>query len=116
MRWTCLFQFEVVVLTLQIHPSSALKYTDITPEFIVYECSVRTSNDFILNVCAADSSWLNEINQNVLEEGRKVCSLIEYTYAHFLYQVKHMKLENKMHVFYCSCQKVVYIENFMLSL
>ncbi|VDK68756.1 unnamed protein product [Litomosoides sigmodontis] len=54
-----------------IHPSSALKYTDITPEVIVYECSVRTSNDFVFNVCAADPSWLNEINQNVLEEGRK---------------------------------------------
>ncbi|VBB31249.1 unnamed protein product [Acanthocheilonema viteae] len=54
-----------------IHPSSALKYGDITPEFIVYECSVHTSNDFILNVCAADSSWLDEIDKNVLEEERK---------------------------------------------
>uniref|UniRef100_A0A158Q7L9 Helicase C-terminal domain-containing protein n=1 Tax=Elaeophora elaphi TaxID=1147741 RepID=A0A158Q7L9_9BILA len=54
-----------------IHPSSALKYSDISPEFIVYECSVRTSNDFVLNVCAADSSWLHEIDQNVLEEEKK---------------------------------------------
>ncbi|OZC09281.1 hypothetical protein X798_03621 [Onchocerca flexuosa] len=54
-----------------IHPSSALKYIDVTPEFIVYECSVYTSNDFILNVCAADPSWLNDMDKNVLEEKRK---------------------------------------------
>ncbi|CAG9537124.1 unnamed protein product [Cercopithifilaria johnstoni] len=54
-----------------IHPSSALKYSDITPEFIVYECSLCTSNDFVFNVCSADSSWLHEIDQNVLEEERK---------------------------------------------
>ncbi|EJD76414.1 ATP-dependent RNA helicase DHX8 [Loa loa] len=54
-----------------IHPSSALKYNDITPEFIVYECLVHTSNDFVLNVCTADPSWLHEIDHNVLEEERK---------------------------------------------
>ncbi|KAM3727696.1 ATP-dependent RNA helicase DEAH12, chloroplastic [Dirofilaria immitis] len=54
-----------------IHPSSALKYSDVTPEFIVYECSLYTSKDFVLNVCAADSSWLNEIDQNIFEEKRK---------------------------------------------
>uniref|UniRef100_A0A915PKQ7 RNA helicase n=1 Tax=Setaria digitata TaxID=48799 RepID=A0A915PKQ7_9BILA len=60
-----------------IHPSSALKYSDITPEFIVYECSVHTSNDFVMNVCAADPSWLEEIDQTVLEEKRKA-KLVPY--------------------------------------
>uniref|UniRef100_A0A1I8EV87 Helicase n=1 Tax=Wuchereria bancrofti TaxID=6293 RepID=A0A1I8EV87_WUCBA len=55
-----------------IHPSSALKYNDITPEFIVYECSICTSNDFVFNVCAVDPSWLHEIGHYVLEENKLV--------------------------------------------
>nr|CRZ22073.1 Bm6894, isoform b [Brugia malayi] len=55
-----------------IHPSSALKYSDTTPEFIVYECSICTSNDFVFNVCAVDPSWLHEIDHYVLEENKLV--------------------------------------------
>lgn len=102
------FSLRLVTLILQIHPSSALKYSDITPEFIVYECSVHTSNDFVLNVCAADSSWLHEIDQNVLEEGRKVCPffmLVEYT---IFYQIN---IENwgRRHIFLSSSWSILFL-------
>ncbi|VDN06937.1 unnamed protein product [Thelazia callipaeda] len=54
-----------------IHPSSALSYSDVIPEFIVYECSVQSSKDFVTNVCAADPSWLDNLDQNVLAQERK---------------------------------------------
>lgn len=66
------FFVDILIISLQIHPSSSLKYNDVTPEVIVYECAIHTSNDFVLNVCAADPSWLHEIGNNVLEEKRKV--------------------------------------------
>uniref|UniRef100_A0A183ELY0 PHM7_ext domain-containing protein n=1 Tax=Gongylonema pulchrum TaxID=637853 RepID=A0A183ELY0_9BILA len=48
-----------------------LRYTDSTPEFIVYECQVQTSMNFVMNVCAADRAWLNAVDENVLEEKKK---------------------------------------------
>lgn len=89
----------MIILILQIHPSSALKYNDVTPEFIVYECLVHASKDYMLNVCAADSSWLCEIDQNVLEEERKVRYISFFNEYIFFHEIKTNEIEKKLYYF-----------------
>ncbi|MCP9265154.1 ATP-dependent RNA helicase DHX8 [Dirofilaria immitis] len=65
-----------------IHPSSALKYSDVTPEFIVYECSLYTSKDFVLNnklvpynvrCGAVIKQWIMEHMDIIHQEVSKEC-------------------------------------------
>ena len=47
--------------SVQIHPSSALKFLGATPQFVVFEQLLKTSRDFAINTTPIEESWLCEM-------------------------------------------------------
>ncbi|VDM38029.1 unnamed protein product, partial [Toxocara canis] len=61
---------------LMIHPSSALRYAEVPPDFIVYEFAKSTSRNFAHNVIPVDEQWVRGVVNNdrlrLMEEARIV--------------------------------------------
>ncbi|XP_048576550.1 ATP-dependent RNA helicase DEAH12, chloroplastic isoform X2 [Nematostella vectensis] len=53
---------------VQLHPSSAINFIGTEPKFLVYEKTLRTTQDFIINVTPIEEAWLlDAVDRNSIQ-------------------------------------------------